>query len=107
MTTNKFPVAHDDDSDIWAVAERDTFVFRQGKLGDSATPTEPETLFEIAKDEVRRLTAWGDPSWITISLSGQLAKDVRDSAQELGLLPENFAIEAVNAFIQASRMEHS
>lgn len=103
MSNNKFVIAEDNALTVWAEGDRDSLkVFRGNSSADTDSTNEP--LFEISKDELRRLLAWGDPGWVTVSFSGQLAHDLQSSAQEVGMLPENFAIEAVNAFIQAGRM---
>ena len=103
MSNNKFFISEDDTIRVWAEGNRDSLkVFRANAATSDESTNEP--LFEISKDELRRLLAWGDPGWVTVSFSGHLAHDLQSSAQEVGMLPENFAIEAVNAFIQAGRM---
>jgi hypothetical protein len=105
MNNNYFFIVNNDATKVWAEGDRDSLkVFRAKSSAETELDSTKEPLFEISKDELRRLLAWGDPGWVTVSFSGQLAHDLQSSAQEVGMLPENFTIEAVNAFIQAGRM---
>lgn len=101
MATAKFLLARTDAGEVWAEAGRETVVLWRSDLSRSRQGEEAERLCEISKEALRRLLAWAEPGWVTVSFSGQLAREVLDSAGQLGLNPENFAIEAINAFLQA------
>ena len=74
--------------------------------GDSASPDSggAEAVLSVRQDQFARLAAWADPQTLSVGFTGLLARQVRDLAAEVGLTPQNFVLEAVNAFIQAGEM---
>ena len=91
-----------DGGDIWAEGEGENIVVYRG---DSAAQGANGTvLLSVRRDQFGRLAGWADPQTLSVGFTGLLARQVRDLAKEVGLTPQNFVLEAVNAFIQAGEM---
>ncbi len=89
--------------DFWGETEAGSvIIFR----GDSTSPDSSSAtpIMTVRQDQFARLAAWADPQTLTVGFTGLLARQVRDLAAEVGLTPQNFVLEAVNAFIQAGEM---
>ena len=92
-----------DGGDLWAETDNGNVVIFRGDSAstDSSAAT---SVFSVRQDQFARLAAWADPQTLSVGFTGLLARQVRDLAAEVGLTPQNFVLEAVNAFIQAGEM---
>ena len=97
----RFVIARDKEGDTWAEPGAEGVRVLRGKI------TEPEKgrlLLALPADQIERLGAWAQPRSLLVPFTGLLAQEIRDLAAQLGLTPQNFVVEAVNAFIQAGEM---
>lgn len=97
----RFVISRSDDDDFWAEPAPEGIAIQHGK---STRPEEGRTLLTIRADQVQRLDAWAHPEGLLVPFTGVLARQIKDQARDLGLTPENFVVEALNAFIQAGEM---
>ncbi|MBI4235935.1 MAG: hypothetical protein HY688_01085 [Chloroflexi bacterium] len=104
VSRGRYLIARDKEGDTWAEPGAEGIDILRGRI------TEPEKgrrLLVLSGDQVERLAAWAQPQSLLVPFTGLLAREVRAQAALLGLTPQNFVVEAVNAFIQAGEMaEH-
>ena len=91
-----------DEGDFWAETEGENVIVYRGDSKSS----EPNgmAVLSIRRDQFDRLGMWADPQTLSVGFTGLLARQVRDLSKEVGLTPQNFVLEAVNALIQAGEM---
>lgn len=97
----RFVIAREKDGDTWAELSSDGVRIMKGKILE---PDKGIPVLTIAADQIQRLEAWAQPQALTVPFTGLLAKQIRELAVQVGLTPQNFVVEAVNAFIQAGEM---
>ncbi|MDA1096117.1 MAG: hypothetical protein O3B84_02540 [Chloroflexi bacterium] len=97
----RFLISRSERGDTWAEGKGAEIVIVHG---DASSPEGGKILTSIRHDQMERLAAWADPQTLSVSFTGLLAKQVRELAKGVGLTPQNFVLEAVNAFIQAGEM---
>ncbi len=91
----------DDEGDVWAeTAPGGINIMR----GSATRPDEGEVILNVRPDQIERLDAWAHQEGLIVSFSGVLARQIKDLSREVGLSPQNFVLEALNAFIQAGEM---
>ena len=91
----------EEEGDVWAeTAPGGINIMR----GHATRPDEGEIILRVQPDQVERLDAWAHQEGLIVSFSGVLARQIKDLAKEVGLTPQNFVLEALNAFIQAGEM---
>jgi hypothetical protein len=91
-----------DDGDVWAEGEAENIVLYRGD--SRSAESDGVALVSVRHDQFGRLAAWADPETLSVGFTGVLARQIRDLAKEVGLTPQNFVLEALNAFIQAGEM---
>ncbi len=91
-----------DEGDSWAETEGENVVIYRGD--SKSSESNGTAVLSIRRDQFDRLGAWADPQTLSVGFTGLLARQVRDLSKEVGLTPQNFVLEAVNAFIQAGEM---
>ena len=97
----RFLIARGEGGDTWAEGRGAEIVIVHG---DANAPDGGKILTSIRHDQMERLAAWADPQTLSVYFTGLLAKQIRELSKDLGLTPQNFVLEAVNAFIQAGEM---
>lgn len=97
----RFVISRSDEGDVWAETARSGINIMRGR---ATHPEEGEVILNIRPDQVERLDAWAHQEGLIVSFSGVLAKQIKDLSREVGLSPQNFVLEALNAFIQAGEM---
>ncbi len=97
----RFVISRSDAGDVWAeIGPGGVHILR----GRATSPDDGEALLQLRPDQVERLDAWAHQDGLTVSFSGVLARQIKDLSREVGLSPQNFVVEALNAFIQAGEM---
>ncbi len=91
----------DDEGDFWAETAPGGINIMRGR---ATHPDEGEVVLNVRPDQIERLDAWAHQEGLIVSFSGVLAKQIKDLSREVGLSPQNFVLEALNAFIQAGEM---
>lgn len=101
MYQGRFVITRGDDGDIWAEPSPEGVAIQRGR---ATKPDEGDTLLTLQPDQLQRLDAWAHPEGLLVPFTGVLAKQIKNLAQGLNLTPQNFVLEALNAFIQAGEM---
>ena len=97
----RFVISRSDEGDFWAETDRGSINIMRG----SATrPDEGEVILNVRPDQIERLDAWAHQEGLIVLFSGVLAKQIKELSRDVGLSPQNFVLEALNAFIQAGEM---
>ena len=102
MDAPRFEVQRTPEGVLWAELQGRTVRLHRTR----ATPRgeEDAVLVELATDTLRNLLVWADGDRaVTVSLTGPLAREVRESAKHLGLTPELFVGHAVRLFLEVGR----
>ena len=97
----RFVISRSDDGDVWAETAPGGINIMRGR---ATHPDEGEVILNVRPDQIERLDAWAHQEGLIVSFSGVLAKQIKDLSREVGLSPQNFVLEALNAFIQAGEM---
>ncbi len=97
----RFVISRSQDGDVWAEAGSGEIVLYKGR---ATRPEEGEPVLNMRPDQIERLDAWAHPEGVLALFSGVLARQIKDLAKDVGLSPQNFVLEALNAFIQAGEM---
>ncbi len=91
----------EEEGDVWAeVVPGGVNIMR----GRATQPDDGEVILNVRPDQIERLDAWAHQEGLVVSFSGVLARQIKDLARGVGLSPQNFVLEALNAFIQAGEM---
>ena len=97
----RFVISRSEDGDVWAeVGSGEVVLFK----GRATRPDEGEPVLNLRPDQIERLDAWAHPEGVLAMFSGVLARQIKELAKDVGLSPQNFVLEALNAFIQAGEM---
>ncbi len=96
MASRRFDI----DGTLWAEQSDDLVSFYRNP--ENPVFEEPDSLvLELKVDTLRNVVVWADQGRnVTASLTGPMASQVREAAQQLGLTPEMFIWHAVKAFIE-------
>ena len=97
----RFVISRSDEGDVWAETAPGGINIMRGR---ATRPDDGEVILQVRPDQVERLDAWAHQEGLVVSFSGVLAKQIKDLSREVGLSPQNFVLEALNAFIQAGEM---
>ncbi len=97
----RFVISRSDEADVWAETAPGGINIMRGRV---TRPDEGEAILHVRPDQIERLDAWAHQEGLIVSFSGVLAKQIKDLSREVGLSPQNFVVEALNAFIQAGEM---
>tara|TARA_Y100000590_G_scaffold70253_1_gene76679 strand:- start:284 stop:667 length:384 start_codon:yes stop_codon:yes gene_type:complete len=87
--------------DIWAQQGNVGIDVVQGSINE---PDDGQVLFSIKPDQLFRMDSWAHPEGLVVGFTGVLARQIKDLSKDVSLSPENFVLEALNAFIQAGEM---
>ena len=90
-----------EEGDVWAETGHGGIAIMRGR---ATRPDDGEIILSLRPDEIERLDAWAHQEGLTVLFSGVLAKQIKDLSRDVGLSPQNFVLEALNAFIQAGEM---
>ena len=91
----------DDEGDVWAETAPGAINIMRGR---ATRPDEGEVILQVRPDQIERLDAWAHQEGLIVSFSGVLARQIKELSKDVGLSPQNFVLEALNAFIQAGEM---
>lgn len=91
-------------TDIWAQQGNAGIDVVQGSIND---PEEGNLIFTIKPDQLFRMDSWAHPEGLVVGFTGVLARQIKELSKDVNLSPENFVLEALNAFIQAGEMASS
>jgi hypothetical protein len=97
----RYVISRSDAGDIWAEAGNSEINIMQGNV---IKPEEGLILFSIKPDQILRMDSWSHPESLIVGFTGVLSRQIKDLAKGVSLSPENFVVEALNAFIQAGEM---
>ena len=97
----RFVISRSDEGDVWAEMGPGGVNIMQGR---ATRPDDGEALLQMRPDQIERLDAWAHQEGLLVSFSGVLARQIKDLSHDVGLTPQNFVLEALNAFIQAGEM---
>ncbi len=97
----RFVISRSEDGDVWAEPAPGGVVIMRGR---ATQPDEGEAVAEMRPDQIERLDAWAHKEGVLVSFTGVLARQIKDLSRDVGLTPQNFVLEALNAFIQAGEM---
>ena len=89
------------DTDTWAQQGNAGIDVVQGSINE---PDDGQILFTIKPDQLFRMDSWAHPEGLVVGFTGVLARQIKDLSKDVNLSPENFVLEALNAFIQAGEM---
>lgn len=89
------------ETDIWAQQGNAGIDVIGGSVND---PEDGTLVFTIKPDQLFRLDSWAHPEGLVVGFTGVLARQIKDLSKDVNLSPENFVLEALNAFIQAGEM---
>ena len=99
MAVNTFEIATNESHVYWA--ERDEGIIRIHRTERSPEGSD-EVLLQWDVAVLRNLLQWGEQDdGVSSSITGVLARQVRQHSSELGLTPEMFVWHAVKVFIEA------
>jgi len=89
------------ETDIWAEQGNAGIDVVEGSISE---PDDGQILFTIKPDQLFRMDSWAHPEGLVVGFTGVLARQIKDLSKGVSLSPENFVLEALNAFIQAGEM---
>ena len=89
------------DTDTWAQQGNAGIDVVQGSINE---PDDGQILFTIKPDQLFRMDSWAHPEGRVVGFTGVVARQIKDLSKDVSLSPENFVLEALNAFIQAGEM---
>ena len=89
------------EADIWAQQGNAGIDVVEGSISQ---PDDGQILFTIKPDQLFRMDSWAHPEGLVVGFTGVLARQIKDLSKDVSLSPENFVLEALNAFIQAGEM---
>jgi hypothetical protein len=89
------------ETDIWAQQGNAGIDVIEGSIND---PEEGNLIFTIKPDQLFRMDSWAHPEGLVVGFTGVLARQIKDLSKDVSLSPDNFVLEALNAFIQAGEM---
>ena len=91
----------EEQGDVWAETAPGGVNIMRGR---ATQPDDGEVVLTVRPDQIERLDAWAHQEGLVVSFSGVLAKQIKELSRDVGLSPQNFVLEALNAFIQAGEM---